>query len=835
MALARSLVLSLVVASGCGPRPPAKAPPVSGLSLLPDVRVAEGRPPVVLVSREGDPAAAIAVAVTTTGIGWDDSATDDPEPATALAGLLEDRLRAKNIDATVTPSWDGLRASALATSEADAARIAGVLREALVAPATAADLAGARRKLAALGRRPLRDDSLRRWARCVGHPHALPARAGKEYAELDVARLERWRSGALGLGRVAIAITGPKSLTEDVASIVLDGPEWSAAAPIGPKDERVPDTIDVFELAPDGAAPAPALWMTLDVGTSSAAVAAAEALGDPNGPLAARLSELDLPFRLREVIGTAHAHGGCVGVELEASPTHGAASTGDLASRVADAVALVRLEAAVHLAELGGKRDGRTLARRSGDAREAAERASWWALVDLSKPSPSPGADSARTAKGSVVLGVPMRRGTAPRDGGDDALAVEPSRDALAAAMTKATAAWNKPVVDARTRVEAGQGEAWVLVGSPCGTEAETDADAGITALFVAAAADRAKPSPDVRVEPWVAADGVGVLVHGPPRAGESAAAHARRLADVAARSFAAEPISSTAIARARADLLRRDAQNDGAAMSLLASALAPRHPSWVVAWGTSEPLARSSDAAVRLRAQSLRAGPLRVAVLANVDEAQAEAAVRAADRWVTRRTGEARSCPAASSTEPPKPGTYAATPRPGAVPEAYLAFPFPANDATAWAAASLVAAALDGDGSLLDKALGGASPLALDASTRVLGWPRAPALVIRVVAPQTSLDAAVMQTRALVDRLHKGGLPAEDFERAAAARAKASLSTALDPRARVVATWRGEPIDAAAARRPTPEDVRAFAAKHLSEDSMIVVASRPGRPEASP
>lgn len=837
MALARSLVLSLIVASGCGPRSPAKESRASSVSLLPDARVAKGRPPVVLVSREGDPAAAIAVAVTTAGIGWSEQAADDPEPATALAGLVEDRLRAKGIDATVTPSWDGLRASALATSEAEAARIAGSLRDTLLTPANAADLAGARRKLGALRQRPLRDDSLGRWARCVGQPYALPERAAKEYAALDLARLERWRSRAFGLGRVAIAVTGPRSLTEDVASIVLHGPAWIPGAPLEPKPASARNTIDVFELPLDGASAAPSLWLTLDVGTSSAAVAAAEALGDPAGPLAARLSELDLPFRLREVIGTAHAHGGCVGVALEASPTHGTASTADLAPRVADAVALVRLEAAVHLAELAGTRDGRTLARRAGDAREAAERASWWALVDLhgSRSLPASAADaSARSAKGSVALGVPAPRGTTPRDG-EQELAVEPLREALAAAVTKATAEWDKPVIDARSRVESGQGELWVLVGSPCGTEAETDADAGITALFVAAAVDRAKPSPDVRVEPWVATDGVGVLVHGPPRTGETAAAHARRLADVAARSFAAEPISSAAIARARADLLRRDAHGDGAAMSLLASALAPRHPSWVVAWGTSEPLARSSDSAVLLRAQSLRAGPLRVAVLANVDGAQAEAAVRAADRWVARRTGEARACQAGSAPQPPKPGTYAATPRPGSVPEAYLAFPLPPGDEAARASASLIAAALDGDGSLLDKALGGSSPLALDSSTRVLGWPRAPALVIRVVAPQASLDAAVMQTRALVERLHKGGLSPDDFDRAAAARAKAVVSAALDPRARMIATWRGEPIDAAAARRPTLEDVRSFAAKHLTEDSMVVVASRPRRPAVSP
>jgi hypothetical protein len=89
------------------------------------------------------------------------------------------------------------------------------------------------------------------------------------------------------------------------------------------------------------------------------------------------------------------------------------------------------------------------------------------------------------------------------------------------------------------------------------------------------------------------------------------------------------------------------------------------------------------------------------------------------------------------------------------------------------------------------------------------------------------------MQARALVDRLHKGGLTPSDFDRAVTARSRGALGTSLDPRARIVATWRGEPIDGAKAPRyVTPEDARVFGLKYLAEDSMIVVASRPARPQ---
>ena len=791
--LSAGLASLLLATLACGPRPRAEV--AASPAALPDVRTAEGRPPVVLVAREGDPAAAIAFAVTTTDLGWDGTG-DDPEPATALAGLVEERLEQHGLDAEVTPSWDGLRATALATTAGDATRIAGVMREAFLGATTAEDLLAARKKLVALGQRPLRDASLLRFARCTGEPFAPAARAGRDYGDVDVARLERWRSAAFGLGRIAVAVTGIRATGEAVAAAVLRGPEWRAGAALATHASG--SSVDVVESALDLV---PTVHLTLGVGTSSAAVDVAEALGDAHGPLAARLGELDVPFRIREVTGAAHPHGGCVGAVLETAAPQSRA-THDLAARVADAVALVNLEASAHFTEAGGTRDGRLLARRAGDARASAERAAWWALVDRSVSTGS-----------SVVLAVPSRRGASEP---------APTRDALTTALAAAATTWNHPVVESRSRIEAGQGEAWVLLASPCGTSSETEADSGISALAAATAAGSSRTD-GVTIEPWVVSDGVGVVVHGPPLTGESAAAHARRLADIAGRTFAGEPRASTTVGRARADLLQRDARNDGAAMSVLASALAPGHPSWVVPWGASEPIARSADAAVIVRVQALRGGPLRLAVLANSDGTQVEAALRAADRWVPRRTGDTRTCKPASVGAPPVPGTYAAALRSGAMPSAYLAFPFVPGDEAALSTAELLVNALDGEP--LRKALG---PLVRDSSARVIGWPRSPALTVRVVAPQASLDEAVLQVRALVDGWHRNGVGAPELERATLATAHTGLASMLDPRTRIVATWRG---DAKPARHVTAEDVRVFAQKYLGEESMIVVAARPPRP----
>jgi hypothetical protein len=784
--------LALLLLAACGPAPEPKATAArDGLAHAPpDLRLAKDRPPVVLVVREGDPSAAIAIAVRTP----DD---DGAEAATALAGVVEARLATRGIAANVTPGWEGLRASVLAANATEARTDADAITAALAAPVRDEDVAGAKKKLAALAMRPLADGALARWARCVGAPWAMPDRVAK-IDDVSAAKIEAWRAAAVASDRAAFAVAGPSAIGEAVADAVARGAAWPASRAEPPRGP-LGVASDVFE---SGALGAPTAYATIDFGTSSDAIAIAEALGDARGPFVTRLAGLETPVRVREVVGTAHARGGCVGVVLEAAG-------GELASAAADALAVMRVEAAARLAQ-GAITDGRVLARRAGDVREAAERAAWWTLADGGPRAPiDTRAATSADLGASIVVGVPARRGSSSA----------PAREALASAIDRANDAWRTPVVELRSRVEAGQGEMWALFASPCGTAGESDADAGLSAIVATAAADVARPG-DVRVEPWIVPDGAGIVAHGPPIAGESAAAQARRIGDVVGRALAGEPIAAAGIARARTTLLDFDAHADGAALGVLASALAPGRPSSVVATGRADALARTADAAVVARALALRGGPLRLAVLANADAAQADAALRAVDRWVDRR-GPRATCAANATSIVARPGTYAVEPRNGASPEALLAYPFPPGDDAANAAAAIVASALDGDSGSLATAVAG---IARTSSARVVGWPRAPALVVRVVASEDKLDAAVMQTRALVDRLHKGGLPASDVERAQRAMAFA----ALDPRARLVATWRGDSSRAA-------PDVAAFADKWLGESSLVIVAKAPSRKRSAP
>ena len=228
-----------------------------------------------------------------------------------------------------------------------------------------------------------------------------------------------------------------------------------------------------------------------------------------------------------------------------------------------------------------------------------------------------------------------------------------------------------------------------------------------------------------------------------------------------------------------------------------------------------------------------MRAGPLRAAVLANTDAAEGDGAIRALDRWVARRPGEARACPVPSTPPPARPGTYAVEAALGGSTEAWLALALPPNDATARTNAAWLAATLDGRDGLLARAVGGG--LARTWSARVIGPTRAPSLVVRVGTAPGALDAAVAQTRALLDRLRQGAMVEADRTRAGAARTREDLAAALDPRSRLVALFRGDPVSGpvgSAATPPPLDALRAFAATTLRDDALIIVAVRPARPK---
>ena len=377
--------------------------------------------------------------------------------------------------------------------------------------------------------------------------------------------MRTWRRGggrrtASGGSRSRAAGDAP-SFVSAVGAAVARAPKWPAATPTVASVWPAADARAVVYDASGEIAPGAArMVVTAHTSSPERAVAAGATLGDTTGALSSRLAALDAPARLRSVVAAAHGDGGCVAATFDLA-------TGDLTgaggpARIATAAALARQELGVEIADLTVPADlRRDLASHALDPRDAAERAAWWSLAG-SRAGP----EQVRTA---LTVGLATRRDTPAAPNADAADRAPSPNDALAAEIDRAAAAWRTPVVEARTRVEAGQAETWVLLASTCGSMPESARDDGTGAAVAVAAATQDDADDDVVLEPFVGADGIGVIAHGPARADELPQAHARRLADLAGRAFAAEPIDAERLARARASprpLLRRRGAGDGGA-----------------------------------------------------------------------------------------------------------------------------------------------------------------------------------------------------------------------------------------------------------------------------
>jgi hypothetical protein len=812
LAWARFVLLGAT--AGCAGAPASTKSP-SALRPIAETTQIAGHPPVAVIARDGDPSAAVAVAVLTDGI----EPARGAEVPVALAAVMEARLAAAGVEsANVTPAAEGFRVRVLSPGGARARDVVSALRAALLTPVTATgpEMTAVARKLAALAQRPIADPALRVAARCTGEAFASADAA----PPLPASTVEAWRAASAGLGRVVFGAVGPREEVIALAAAVGQGPLWPHASPLIAlgASHAASDAIQVYDATPD--LPPGAARVTFAIHTANAerAAAAGESLGDAKGALVARLGALEPAARVRDVTATAHVGGGCLVVTVDLPAPD---ATADPPVALAAVANVVREQMLIDVADARISRaSARDLANRAADPREAAERAAFWTLLLAAGP-PAPATEPSDPV--AVVAGLAM--GSA--SGGDDALAVRSK--AIRTEIDRATAAQGEPVAEMRARLERGQPELWVLVASPCGTEAETDADAGAGAIAAMAAAEWVHgetSGSDASAEGWAAPDGVGVVAHAAGATGETSEALARRVAGLAARSFGAAALDAKDLARARGRLLASSASGEDAhGFGVLADALAPGRPSWMVPWGTMQSLERSSDATVRARLDALRSGPLRVAVLANQDASQVDVALQTVDQWIARRPGGSRACPPRANVPPPRPGTYGLE-RPGASSaDAWLAFALPPFDPAARAAASVVAATLDGAGGLLEKALG--AGLARGWQAHVSGPARAPALVVRVSSAQGTLDAAVAEVRALFDRLRLGALTDADRARALAHLAEERLAASLDPKARLVALWRGE-----APETPSPslDAVRAFAALLLKDDALILVATRPPR-----
>ena len=756
--------------------PDARLPPSTSAAAEARARIelhrVDRRPKLLLVERSGDPRAALALAIAH-DLGAEASAGLSALLATRLARFSGVELRTHGL---------GLELAVLVRDGDQAADFVAAVDRALRSPLAAGDpvLAALPARLQALKARSLLGAADVAVASCSGE---LGTAVGGEGGPIGVAELDGWRRSVATVGSVGFGVVGPEAVLEATLQALRRTDDWPAGdAPEDSWPER--DVLGVSRTV-DGPR---RLSLALRVQDGAKAVFAARSLAPSQGSLGQRLAALDPTWTLERVVATTRPRGGCLRVDLVA-PSGDPGPELDTAARVAGLTFDEARRALAASPEPDWILDDSVL--RPSDPREAASIGAWRTLVSLHQPGPE------RQFVNYVAKSA------------DDAGDVE-----LGRAFESVTRSWQRSNVELVQRLEAGQGELWALLATPCGTGAESS-DAGLSALVVRTLADKRSQTNDVALEPWITPDGIGLLAHA-PRLGpaETATAHAERIGAALGRALVATRPSGTDIAQARQSLLGELA-GPRPGWSQLLQALAPDHAAWLDARGTWQSVSALVSQNVDVRRRSLGLGPLRLSVLANSDPAQAASVAGSLDRWLRAVRGEPRAC--ANGARPtPRLGEQRVESDSESTVSAYVGASLPA--ATEGRAAEWTAYLLNRPGGWLEQALG-APGLVAASEALVLGGTRAQALVIAVSTLPDRTDSAVAQVRGLLQRLAQGAVTEQELKLARRHFEEQELAAALDPRRRVVDLWRGE-------KRAAPPDLGALRRflRALRADNHVVV-----------
>lgn len=746
-----------------------------------ELRSSDRHPSITLVAREGDPFSAVAVAIAHDGGAVQSS---------LLAELLVERLAdATAFPPDARPSGTGVVLVARVGTAEDGARFVAATTEALARPVTPAEAARITEHAAHLG-------PLRAWKSaaesalggCVGEL-AVPGLIRPPSA----ADVEVFRRGARSSGQVAFAAVGPRPLLEAASQRLLGTPEWTDSSTLEDPWPR----SDVVGTAPS-AGGGPSVSVALRVSDPARALELADELGRPDSTLAAQLSEMEPPWAVERTIGVVRPRGGCFRLDARLADSTGSRRSMRAAARAA---ALVADEASRRVGQSRGSPF--TLDRsvlEASDPREAAAIAAWRALAGKLPGGP------VRT----VVAFAPDDADT--RTG-----------ESFASAFETARAEARKATVDVRAAVEPGQGQIWLLLGSPCSAALESPEDAGGIAVLVRAIAEAHSAIEGVRIEPWISGEGTGLLAHGARlRGDETPIEQAVRVAEALGRAIAS-PVPDALAGTARAETEAELGSDAPALWTTALEALAPGHPSALEPRGTWQSIANLSTRGTEMRRRALVRGPLRLAVLGNANLTQATVAEQTLSRWLRPLREQQSPCPRPALLAE-KPGEYwVDAPPEAAGSRALVAVSLPPNPAGVPLEAAFTVHLLNRQGGWLERSvrIPGLAPYA---AASVLGGPSASALAVELALPGHSAKEAVAQVRALFDRLSQGAATADDLALATAALLGQRAQAMLDPRYRAVHLWLGRadapPPDLAALRR--------FHEKALAAERHIVVMTRP-------
>ncbi len=574
---------------------------------------------------------------------------------------------------------------------------------------------------------------------------------------------------ALGHDNVALAVVGPEQAVAEVTDAYHAAPAWpSGQTSAEPWPER-----DLFRA--ERQARGQRLLLALRVPDAARALGTARRLSAPDSSLNWLVRASSPRWHLDRVTASLRPAGACLLAEMNSPVATGVRPAARLA-KAARAEMLKRLQAAQPSSP-------ELLPLEAPRAQDAASRAAWAALSGRYEAGP---------VHSQAVL-----------------FSEAPDLVSFEREMRAAQAPKLAPV----SAVEAGQGRLWALLTSACPTAHEEMTTAGHTAAALATAARFAtRDEPSAIVAPWAGQFDLG-LVASLPAHDDGAAA---RLGELMGRALLAASSDAALVSDTRA--LLAVAEPPTPAWELALRLASDGHPSQLLPRGLGS--AGNDFDVIRAR-DALRGfvdGRLRLAVLSNHNPQQATELAERLSELLSPLGPSSNACP--KPAKPPRVGGEYLLEQEEA--EALLIFPL---DADQLASARVAEVLLGGAGGWLERAVLDTG-LARHAEAHALGVPnQRAALVIALSDEMERLGPAVMQVRALIDRLRTTRISPATLKRAVAA--LDVHQDLADPAHRLARLAQPK------GKSPTPSQIERFFSEQLSESRLIVVRPVPPSPQA--
>jgi hypothetical protein len=707
--------------------------------------------------------------------------------ALALSMLVEARVHDAGFESVAMhASASGFIMHALAASVDDVRRFVQTANQALTSPVTAADGERVAIRWRAAPPRQASTASEAAVARCSGELMLGP---DAEAAATIPARLAAWLA-SVRAGDAAFAVVGPRDYLDAGADALADAAPWARLGSTGGLlfgDELA----GARALATGEQNLSVALWGV----PAASAIASAERLGAEDSLLSARLSAGFPPWRVWRVASSLSRGGACLRVDLQAS---GAPPSLD-AVAASVAASVDELEYTLARVKPGPWVVAKQVLVMEGPDQAAAV-AAWQAVTaNAASVEPSP--------RRMVHYAGPLADGANP----------ERASSGLAAPPGAPPAS-----LELRRALEPGQGQFWMLLATPCGTNAEDGTSAGALALALHASALENDRALEVSLEPWLSVDGVGILAHaGPSAPYESAQAQAERVAEALARAVLRTGPSPEHIATSRESLLEALPSGPAPGLSLALRQTTGNHPSYLDARGTWASLTAISARSAQLERERFVRSKLRLASLGNHDEAQIQAAERRLSSLLRSVDPGPVECPARGAVTS-VPGKYLIDAPDVSDADAVVAVPLPPSAGGPSEEASWTEWLMNRPGGWLHQALQRPG-LVSTARARALGGASAAALVIEIHAVDDKHEEAVAQVRGLLERLRSGAANAADVRSASDHLAQLTASRRLNPRGRLLDLWYGTRPP-----RATLESLHALHRAAFEAARVVVVMTRP-------